>query len=104
MIRRILFVVWCLSWLPSIGFGLAENLTGKPDSTIESAVRVGCFVNMGLFYVGGPTWLIWRSIKARTWTHVCAAWAVLIFLNPCGPVILAICNSILRDRGRVEAL
>src|SRR5262249_48861132 len=91
---RTLFVLWCLSWLPTIVLALTENFNG-PEQWWERVTRLACAVNVAGFYVGGWVWLARRSRGAGLGRQLVVA-LTLFTLSSFGPMILPVCGSILR--------
>ncbi len=88
----LLFILWCLSWFPTL-VGLLSEPATKPDP-IVLPIRLICLANAAAYYVGGIVWLALRS-QGRTAGKVAMAWALFVFLNCWGPVTLAICGAAL---------
>jgi hypothetical protein len=47
----------CISWF-STGIGLIVERPGRQDTPETTAIRVTCFANALLYYVGDRTWLL----------------------------------------------
>jgi len=79
----IVFSLWCLAWLPTIVGALSESWH-TPE---QSAIRIVCFANALLYYVGGGTWLVTQS-WGRGIGFVAAVWIPCCLLNSFGPITL----------------
>lgn len=93
MMGKILFVLWCLSWLPTL-VGMLSEGPGRPSTPRDNAIRLICAGNAAAFYFGGGLWL-GRRCGGHSGTKVVFAWLVFVCLNMWGPVVLAICGSVL---------
>jgi biotin transporter BioY len=91
-----LFVLWCLSWLPTI-VGLLSERPGEKPTSRENAVRLICAANAMAFYIGGIIWLATRC-SGRSGTRICLAWVVFVYSSSLGPVALAISRAVLGPR------
>jgi hypothetical protein len=100
VIGKSLFVLWCIIWIPSVVFMLSERLDAKP-SALENAIRIVSAVNVLGFYVAGPLWLA-RRCAGRPAGRICLACAVLLYLNPLGPMALPVCRSVLGRERQVQ--
>jgi biotin transporter BioY len=95
-----LFIVWCLSWLPTV-IGLLSERPGVKPTPQEHTIRLICAANAAAFYLGGIIWLGQRCSR-RMGRKVWLAWLVFVFLNSWGPVALAIAGAVLGQRQRDE--
>jgi hypothetical protein len=90
---KALFVLWCLSWLPTV-VGLLSERPGQPPTPQETAIRLTYLANALVFYLGGPLWLA-RRCAARAGARPGLAWLLLLLFNAWGPVALVIASRAL---------
>jgi hypothetical protein len=103
MICRTLFVLWCLSWVPSLVGSLSDNVPGTEEPFQEKVFRPLCVLNVMIYYLAGVVWLSRESFRRADAGIGCAAWCVFLVLNPFGPVTLAVCSWILgRGKGHED--
>ena len=91
-----LYVVWCLSWLPTI-VGLLSEHPGEKPALHEVVIRLVCLANVAAFYLGGTLWLA-KQCSVRNNTNILLAWVVFVFFNSWGPVALALSRFVLGPR------
>jgi hypothetical protein len=101
LLSKVLFVLWCLSWLPTIVILLTEN-PSVPEDPGLTALKLICLLNVLAYYVGGLVWL-----RPKSGPGIVASWFALAFvlfmLSSFGPVSLAGLKSMLRPvRGRPD--
>ena len=91
-----LYVVWCLSWLPTV-VGLLSEHPGEKPAPQEVVIRHICLANAAAFYLGGILWLA-KQCSGRNNTNILLAWVVFVFFNGWGPVALALSGFVLGPR------
>jgi hypothetical protein len=91
---RILFVLWCTSWLPTLVGALME---GAPEARTPALTvfKFVCVLNALGYYVGGPIWLRHRAQQAGRGGGfgVTALSLAFVLFNPFGPVAFALVNE-----------
>ncbi len=91
-----LYVLWCLSWFPTL-VGLLSERPGAKPTPQETVIRLLCLANALTYYIGGIIWLARRSSGRRRPT-VWLAWVVFVLWNVWGPVVLALSGVLLGKR------
>lgn len=81
----ILFLLWCVLWLPTIVGILQES--GHPDTPEQLTIRLLCAANALLYYVGGGTWLALQA-RSRGIGRVALLFLLFCFVNTLGPITL----------------
>jgi hypothetical protein len=89
----VIYLLWCLSWLPTIVGMLAET-PGQPDTPERNVIRLVCAANAMLFYVGGGIWLVVQC-RGHRGKLIALAWIIFCFGNNLGPATLLLVKTLL---------
>jgi hypothetical protein len=101
MLGYMAYILWCVSWLPTVAFFLMKRSPEMPIA-LDTTIRLGCAANMLAFYVGGAVWLCRRG-SGETNSRAILIAIIFVYLSPLGPAVLSICRSMMAVESPHEA-
>jgi hypothetical protein len=98
LVGRIVFILWCASWFPSIIICQGES-TDRTRNEALAPIKLICALNAASFLFGGSASLVWKARSVGAGRLIVVGIGFLM-LSSLGPVVLPAFGSMLRPDWR----